>query len=115
MRDTRPTCAHCGERSAKRRTDRNGREQFLRFCSSCYKAGVAKLTSESADQVSIPSDLVDTKFRIHDVFQELIHPDGKVETPVPDWVRYPDYIVRRVKGTSCFLKVLAPKKKSGAA
>lgn len=110
-----PNCAHCGERQAKRRTDRNGREQFLRFCSTCYKLGVAKLASDSVDQVTIPTDLVDTKLRIHDTFQELIHPDGRIETPVPSYIRWPDYVVRRAKGTSCLLKVLKPKTTAGAA
>lgn len=73
---------------------RDGTRAYKPYCGRCYKAGVPKLKRRLAQGSGYerPERLRDTGLRIRDDFNELVHPDGRIETPVPDWVRAPAYV-----------------------
>lgn len=83
----RPLCEHCGQRRAKKRR---------RFCSACYRAGVSARARHEREACGLcaitrPADALmhDTGLVILDRSNALVHPDGRVETPVP-----PDLVFR---------------------
>ena len=83
-------------------------QRYLKYCSECYNDGRAREHKGLAplSEVSRPDSLHDTGMRIDDYNDELTHPDGRVETPVPKWVRYPKYFFDTAKEYPLTLSVL---------
>jgi hypothetical protein len=101
MSPKRSRCEYCVTALAKR-----GR----RFCSKCYRAGVAAATSVLRIVKRRPpaSGLADTGMRINDQANTLIHPDGRVETPVPGYVVFRFWIASPTHKSN-LLRVLRTK------
>lgn len=83
-------------------------QRYLKYCSECYYSGRAREHKGLAplSEVSRPDSLHDTGMRIDDSKDELTHPDGRVEKPVPKWVRYPKYFFGTAREYPLTLSVL---------
>lgn len=106
-------CRHCKEKPGAVYTDSHGVQKRKPYCVVCYKNGASNRDAigTTAGCVHRPGGLVPTGFLVDDNFNELIHPDGRREYPVPDDIRYPNYFFKTYNKPEGTLLVLADSNK----